>query len=1108
MIFDIVRTDTVFIVEVKNLNSTRVKQGLGFLKYDQGYAIFTNNKLFNIEILDESKLEEIDFFFRTRNYTAIIDIREVLRDKFFTMEIIFFSYPVRNLYTPFYIGLDENILETAKQRKFIKRKEDIGILANVLEKKVSFEINGEKYFIVSDGNASRGEVFDLETENIYRDINQVKKSSKYSDEEKETIIASLSQRLEGLHHEEDSLAFSLYGDGLSLPIQKDITQSGDYMFKATKLVSLKKAIVKDSIQLIKAGVTFKNGLVSERVAKDLGNIIESDDSFLKKWDDYSKYEGEILLNKLYDVGVLNLVGIPDSTKDGYDLKFEELPDALDEGDYIAFVEEVPIYVKEKYSWTEYIAFLEKQEKRERTKELSHLFKIDKKEHGYISIKTEKNIDDLIDKKAILSIFGDSVQIERKLEARKRLLTGKSANPFLGLIIEDTEDIKNYQKSKKVKKLDALSDDVNKKIFPQNPPTENQIEAIEIALSTPDIAIIQGPPGTGKTTIVTAVIERLNELSDKGSKTKGEVLVTGIQHDAVENIISRLYINGLPTPKYGTKSTTLVDITSFENIMKWSSEITDRVRNNLPELSNYKKISELNRYFEIYLSTPSQRLATKLLKYIVLELSTLLSKEIIIKVEKLLNELQPINVDSTKELKNIYALRTTLVSFNDDGIARNNALLFSSIGSVLTEEEKSILINIDNDLDGYLKKLKKLKFRLINRLYPKATFRSEKPNSNILILKDEIESELVMGGTTKDKLTSVLSEYVNELDSNPFALKSLIEEYSFVFSSTTQQSMGKEISKAKKSANEAYITYDTVIIDEAARVSPMDLLIAMVQAKRRIILVGDHRQLPHIVDENVIKDTELSEDDFITKSMFGYLKERAKTLEKYDGIKRTITLENQYRTHPLLGKFVSENFYDRYEEGFNSPLEDVDRFFKQKLEGIENTPAVWLDVPSSSCGEVRAWSRECEAKKIGEYLKRWILSPEGESLTFGVISFYRKQVEAIENEIIKIFTKDERNSFKDRFKVGTVDSFQGMEFDIVFLSIVRSRDIRRSFEKLQNYNLFGFLISKNRLCVSMSRQKKSLIIVGDREFYGSDRAKKDVEELYNFLQLCKKEGKVL
>jgi superfamily I DNA and/or RNA helicase len=309
-----------------------------------------------------------------------------------------------------------------------------------------------------------------------------------------------------------------------------------------------------------------------------------------------------------------------------------------------------------------------------------------------------------------------------------------------------------------------------------------------------------------------------------------------------------------------------------------------------------------------------------------------------------------------------------------------------------------------------------------------------------------------------------------------------------------------------------VSFDTVIIDEAARVAPMDLLIAMVLAKRRIILVGDHRQLPHMVNEDVIKRSDLSENEYINKSIFGYLKERAKKLEEYDNIKRAVTLDNQYRTHPILGQFVSDNFYKRYGEAFNSPLGTkigkVDDYFNQRLKGIENVPAVWIDVSNQECKEQRAWSRKCEAQRIIEYLKKWVFSKEGNELSFGIITFYRNQVEIINNLINKEFTKEERDSFTKRLKVGTVDSFQGMEFDIVFLSAVRSRDLRTINDKLKDYNLFGFLISKNRLCVSMSRQKKSLIVVGDKMFFESDRAKNDVAELYNFLQLCKHKGKIL
>jgi superfamily I DNA and/or RNA helicase len=340
--------------------------------------------------------------------------------------------------------------------------------------------------------------------------------------------------------------------------------------------------------------------------------------------------------------------------------------------------------------------------------------------------------------------------------------------------------------------------------------------------------------------------------------------------------------------------------------------------------------------------------------------------------------------------------------------------------------------------------------------------------------------------------------------------SMIEEYSYVYSSTTGQS--NQATKQKMDNKDKDVSFDTVIIDEAARVAPMDLLIAMVLAKRRIILVGDHRQLPHMVDEEVIKRSDLSENEYINESIFGYLKKRANKLEEYDNIKRAVTLDNQYRTHPLLGKFVSDNFYEKYDEAFASPLGTsigkIDDFFEQKLESIENTPSIWLDVSNKECKEQRAWSRKCEAQRIIEYLKKWIFSEEGKDLSFGIITFYRNQVEIINKLIKDEFTKEQRDNFSQRLKVGTVDSFQGMEFDIVFLSVVRSRDIKKINEKLKDYNLFGFLISKNRLCVSMSRQKKSLIVVGDKKFFESDRAKNDVTELYNFLQLCKNGGKVL
>lgn len=1116
MILNTIKSDTTFRVEAKNLSQDRLpNSGVGFFKYINHYAIVVNEGLYEIEILDKNKLNEIDFFFFNRNYTALVNIIESIKDKFFTIEIIFFSFPIQEIFVPFYIELDDKVLEMAKKKKLAFNIQKLG---EKLKQQISFKINNEDYFLVSTAISSQKEIFSEEFAKVGQNLKNIDKSTKLTDEEKEKFEEENKKTLQQIKHEQKDLAFSIHGENLHLPVKKEITQNGDYQFKATKLISFKNMVQKDSLRLIKGNIVFKNGLVSEKIAKELGDIVEEDGSYLNTWDKYLEKEGEILLDRAKEIGVLKIIDTK-KTDDGYELKiehFSKVEDLLNDGDYLSIVNEVPNYINDNLTWIEHIAQLEQQDEINIKQTKNQSFKLINMEHGFINIRTNENISELKSKKIVLSIYGDEIQLIRKLEARKRLLEGRSANPLLGLIIEDSDKIQSYLRTKKIKKLEPLTPYVQNKIF-SNPPTDNQIEAIDIALNTPDIAIIQGPPGTGKTTVLTAIIERLNEESDK-ENIKGQILVAGFQHDAVENIIQRLDINGIPTPKFGKKSTTLIDMNSYERVIEWSEKIATKLKDEMPSLSNQNKINRLNQYFEIYLKTPSHHSAINLLKYIINEISIYLDSDIVESTKSILNKLTTKQIDNMEELKVIYALRTTEEAFLDDGQQRNIALLASSIGKFLDENEKKLLQQIETvDIKSYLEKLTKLRFSLIDRCYPKPIFRAEKPNQEIIKLKESVEQELASGKSDKDKINTVLSDYVNELECNPFGLKSMIEEYSYVYSSTTGQS--NQPTKQKMNNKDEDVSFDTVIIDEAARVAPMDLLIAMVLAKRRIILVGDDRQLPHMVDEDVIKRSDLSENEYINKSIFGYLKERAKKLKEYDNITRFVTLNNQYRTHPILGQFVSDNFYQRYGEAFNSPLGTtighVDDFFNQKLKGIEKIPAIWLDVSNKECKEQRAWSRKCEAQMIIEYLKEWIFSQEGKNLSFGIITFYRNQVETINTLINEEFTKEQRDFIykrledgTERLKVGTVDSFQGMEFDIVFLSVVRSRDIKTINEKLKDYNLFGFLISKNRLCVSMSRQKKSLIVVGDKKFFESDRAKMDVEELYNFLQLCKQKGKVI
>ena len=84
----------------------------------------------------------------------------------------------------------------------------------------------------------------------------------------------------------------------------------------------------------------------------------------------------------------------------------------------------------------------------------------------------------------------------------------------------------------------------------------------------------------------------------------------------------------------------------------------------------------------------------------------------------------------------------------------------------------------------------------------------------------------------NKRDAILAEFLHELEDNPDGVREAIEDYNFVYAATTGQSKDGAIGKAKKKYNDDnFIKYDTVVIDEAARVSPRDLLIPMVQAEK-------------------------------------------------------------------------------------------------------------------------------------------------------------------------------------------------------------------------------------------------------------------------------------
>ena len=847
------------------------------------------------------------------------------------------------------------------------------------------------------------------------------------------------------------------------------------------------------------------------ISNKVKNILAETSKYLKVWESYAKHEGKGLLRSARDIGELTTSSItPNSTGYTLNLTNNSVLQKLKCGDYLTFSNELPVYLEnEGISWDEYREYQNAQKSKQNKPESFEI--------GRINIATN-SLTILGDiplnyKYIFLAIGGEAKQIERREDARNCITEGLSAMPTLGLILEGNNSTSSSitdLPSRKISNVPPLSAFVKEKVF-KNEPTNTQVNAIDIALNTPDIAVIQGPPGTGKTTIITAIVERLNEIFDKRESIKGQILITSFQHDAVENVIQRLKINSLPTIKFGKRNNSNESDSQIDNIIdEWSIHAAEKIRNKNLSINDLEEVNKFNRAFEFYELAPNDNNLKDFLKK---AKNVALSDEHCQAIDYIYESLQITNSANTQKLLNlVQKIRTTTSGFMDDG-SETSMALYDTLETIMDQNDKNNMEILEvlrsaAMTDGIpsknlLKQLRKIREDLSYKLIPKPYFKIEIPRSDVIELYNNIKKSL---RKPQNQADAIVLDFLAELENNPLAVNKALSDYSFVYSASTQQSVGKDIKNAKNKD----ITYDTVIVDEAARANPGDLMIPLTQAKRRIILVGDHRQLPHIYDDEIVESLQENDSDFsfeniektIEKTMFEQLMESAQKLESSDGIRRTITLDAQYRMHPLLGEFVDENFYKAYGEGFSSPLNET--YFKQSFY---DSPAVWINVPNSMGREDKSGTsriRRAEVSVIVDKIKEMINTAEGEKLSFGVISFYSAQVTAIKNLL--------GEELRKKVRVGSVDAFQGMEFDVIFLSTVRTskhEEIKSNIatpEKL-GIRLYGFMTSENRLCVAMSRQKRLLIAVGDYTHFSSEVAKNHVPAMFNYYNLCKENGGV-
>lgn len=743
----------------------------------------------------------------------------------------------------------------------------------------------------------------------------------------------------------------------------------------------------------------------------------------------------------------------------------------------------------------------------------------------------------------VSLLGDRVRLKRRLDAALVIRQKAAPMPTLGVLLEGEAPLVIERPKYSERSVQRML----KRLLPDKELNPKQFEAVMLALNTPDLALIQGPPGTGKTTVIAAIIACLAEL--ESGESGPDIVVTSAQHEAVDNVARKTKTHSLPVARFDPRSDSEGQKVF---IQEWQARLAGKVEDELavlsPDTPLFKALSKAQQTLAVLSAGPLEPPAVadhlrNLFEHAGSSLPVGLSAEIWKRQESLRRKAREGSAGGQSVLveKAIRRLPTLVPQFEDNGPAiAGRARDVLGAAGLLEPEDDALLLEASNAFEvapevmaSLVPRLATLREALLDRLVvaPRDLPISLDGESMALVSRcvDELGAQMRQGLGGE---AGVLSEVLDELESRPDAVEETIRNWTRAVGATVQHVANQGLEKITERQR-----YSTVVIDEAARAHPLDLLIPMVRAGRRIVLVGDHRQLPQMLDPDVerelLGDGLSREERRLEQILKDSLFEQLFATAGKSRLARTVTLGEQFRMHPVLGDFVSENFYPP-EERFGSPTPAS--AFVHRLEAYRNregetVPAVWLNAgrgQESKSGF--SWRREAEAETVARHVERVLKDPNGRSLSVGVISFYGAQVELIEEKLAEagILVRGEGGRYElskdgaiageppedrpdwQRLKIGTVDAFQGREFDIVFLSVVRSNrkappagdDADEEAMERWRRGAFGHLLLENRVNVAMSRQRRLLVVVGDRAQFEGEHRSDCVPGVTNFLRLCK------
>lgn len=262
----------------------------------------------------------------------------------------------------------------------------------------------------------------------------------------------------------------------------------------------------------------------------------------------------------------------------------------------------------------------------------------------------------------------------------------------------------------------------------------------------------------------------------------------------------------------------------------------------------------------------------------------------------------------------------------------------------------------------------------------------------------------------------------------------------------------------------------IIVDECCSITDSNLLIPLVKNCQHLIMLGD------VVGEIKMKLSKVAKSARFDLSLM----ERLMLI----GFKPSL-LNVQFRMHPELADYPSKIFYGNF---LKTKFNETENKIKSAINWPnQNIPLFFWNVDSNEekSDDGFSYKNDQELKSISILLNSILSKGEIKEKEIGIISPCIGQKKYLIEKLPDLITKSEKTDVNN-IEIGTVEDFQGKEKNFVIMSLVRAN---KEFD-------IGTLNQKNNFCVSLTRARFGLVIIGCAETFSKSKM------WCRYIQYCK------